>query len=110
MALVYRGGRPYLYKSIRRDGRVTSEYVASCESAVLISRMEAIETDERDFERWLEGGLRRESEEVERGLDELCEGASALAAAALAAAGYHRHDRGAWRRRRGDRHREDGRG
>jgi hypothetical protein len=59
MALVYRGGKPYLYKSVRRDGRVTSEYVASGESAVVISRIETIEADERAFQRWLEGGLRR---------------------------------------------------
>lgn len=107
MGLVYRGGRTYLYKSSRRDGRVTSEYVASGESAILISRMEAIDADERDFRRWLDGGLGRESEEVERGLDELCDWASALAAEALQAAGYHRHHRGGWRKRRVDRHREE---
>ena len=29
MGLVYRNGRPYLYRSVRRGGRVTSEYLAS---------------------------------------------------------------------------------
>ena len=54
MALVYRGGRPYFNKSVRRGGRVTSEYVASGESAVLISQMETIDADEQDSQRWLE--------------------------------------------------------
>src|SRR5262249_1606950 len=37
MALVYRNGRPYLYRSVRRDGRVTSEYRGSGEVAELMS-------------------------------------------------------------------------
>ncbi len=41
MGLVYRNGRPYLYRSVRRDGRVTSEYVAGGEDAFLIGALEA---------------------------------------------------------------------
>ncbi len=52
MALVNRNGRPYLYKSVRRDGRVTSKCVASGEVAVLISRMELIDREKMEFDRW----------------------------------------------------------
>ncbi len=52
MVLVYRNGRPRLQRSVRRGGRVTTEYVASGESAVLIARMGALERDERDSQRY----------------------------------------------------------
>jgi hypothetical protein len=100
MAVVHRGGRTYIYRSVRRDGRVTSEYGGSGESARLIARMEAIERDERDFERWREQEERRELDELERSIDELVRQSKALAREALAAAGYHQHDRGKWRKRR----------
>jgi hypothetical protein len=34
-------------------------------------------------------------------VEELCEGVEILARAALLASGYHRHNRGEWRKRRG---------
>lgn len=54
MALVDRDGRPYLYRSVRRNGRVTSEYRASGEAAVLIHALEAVAREEREYRRWLE--------------------------------------------------------
>ena len=51
MALIYRNGRPYLYRSVRRGGRVTSEYVACGESAVRFARKEAQDRAERDMQR-----------------------------------------------------------
>ncbi len=41
MALVYRNGRPYLYRSVRRGGRVTSEYLGRGIDAQLIAALEA---------------------------------------------------------------------
>jgi hypothetical protein len=52
MALVYRNGRPYLYRSVRRGGRVTSEYVAGGIAAQLIAALETIDQDEAEFQRW----------------------------------------------------------
>ena len=102
MALVYRDGRPRLQRSVRRGGRVRTEYVGSGETALLINAMETIERDERDYERYLDRAEREAAEELERGLDELVEVARSLAREALVATGFHQHKRGEWRRRRGN--------
>ena len=39
MSVVVRGGKPYLYRPVRRNGRVTSEYVASGDEALELARM-----------------------------------------------------------------------
>ncbi len=100
MALVYRGGRPYLYRSIRRGGRVTSEYVASGESAVLIHRLEAADRQRAEdrSEEWKAEVRRMEAEDRE--VAEWFARVEAVADAAMMAAGYHKHHRGEWRRRR----------
>jgi hypothetical protein len=66
--------------------------------------MEAIERDERDYERWREQEERRKLRELDKAMDEMVTQANALARGALTAAGYHQHDRGKWRKRRGRRH------
>jgi hypothetical protein len=99
MALVYRNGRPRLQRSIRRGGRVTTEYRGSGEFAVLFALMDAEERAERDAER---DEIRVESEAldtVERALDVYFEQVEDFARAALYAAGYHRPKR-EWRKRR----------
>src|SRR5215203_616504 len=101
MALVHRNGKAYLYRSVRRGGRVTSEYVAGGRDAVIIASLETIDRDKRDYERWRDRKVRRELAELERALDELAADARGLARAALEAAGYRQHARGAWRKRRG---------
>jgi len=106
MGLVYRHGRPYLYRSIRRGGRVTSEYVASGIDAQLIAALEADERDNRESDIQQAQAERREADELDRALDELADRARALARDALTAAGYHQHDRGEWRKRRVPGHRE----
>ena len=100
MALVYRNGRPRLQRSVRRGGRVTTEYQASGEVALLIAAMEQIERDERDFERRRGQEEWKRFDDLERALDDLAEQARALARDALQRAGYHQHKRGEWRRRR----------
>jgi hypothetical protein len=106
MSLVYRNGRAYLYRSVRRGGRVTSEYVASGIDARLIAALEADGRDWREFDREQVRAERREADDLERALDEMAERARALARDALTAAGYHQHHRGEWRKRRVQRHRE----
>lgn len=101
MGLVYRNGRPYLYRSVRRGGRVTSEYLASGPDALLIGALQADDRDGRRSDRERIRGERKEIDDVERALDEIAGRARALAADALTAAGYHQHHRGEWRRRRG---------
>ena len=103
MAVVYRNGRAYLYKSVRRGGRVTSEYVAGGIDAQLIA---ALETDEQEWKRLDREQARKEREELddlERALDEIAKRARDLAREALAAAGYRQHKRGEWRKLRVER-------
>ncbi len=108
MGLVYRNGRPYLYRSVRRAGRVTSQYTASGIDAFLIAALEESERDERRCELEQIRAERREADDLERALDEMAERARDLAREALTAAGYHQHHRGEWRKRRVSRHREGG--
>jgi hypothetical protein len=100
MGLVYRNGRPYLYRSIRRNGRVTSQYLAGGEDAFLIDALERIEREKRDFDLWDKRSERKKLDDLERALDDLAEQAGDLARDALSAAGYHQHHRGEWRKRR----------
>lgn len=100
MALVYRNGRPYLYRSKRRGRRVTSEYVASGESALIIATMETIDRDERDFERWSIQKERQEAAERDTRLDDIVRLSGELAREVLERAGFRQHHRGEWRRRR----------
>ena len=92
MALVYRNGRPYLYKSIRRGGRVTSEYRGSGETALIIGMFDVVDTDKREEQ--------KDIAEVERALDDLTNRSRSLAREALTVLGYHQHNRGEWRKRR----------
>src|SRR5271166_3304195 len=106
MAIVYRNGRPYLYRSIRREGRVTSQYLGRGKDALLINALEIIQREDRENERHQERIERKQLDDLEQALDELAEQARDLASKALSAAGYHQHHRGEWRRRRVPRHRE----
>ena len=99
MALVFRNGRPRLQRSVRRGGRVTTEYVASGESALLIARLEALERDERDSERSEFEAEREALDAAERALNGYFDRVEDLARSALYAAGYHRPKR-EWRKRR----------
>src|SRR5690348_4950568 len=110
MGLVYRNGRPYFYRSVRRGGRVTSEYVASGIDAQLIAALEADDRDNRRSDREEARAERWEADDLERALDEMAGRARALARDALTAAGYHQHHRGEWRKRRVSRNREGGTG
>ena len=105
MALVYRNGRPYLYRSVRRGRRVTSEYVGRGIDAQLIAALEADERDWIRFDREQALSERKQVDDLERALDELVEQARDLARDALTAAGYHQHNRGEWRKRRVSGHR-----
>ncbi len=100
MALVYRNGRPYLYRSVRRGGRVTSEYLGRGIDAQLIAALEADERDWKRFDREQALSEREQVEDLERALDELVERARDLARDALTAAGYHQYKRGEWRKQR----------
>jgi hypothetical protein len=91
---------PYYTQSRRVDGRVVREYVGRGPLAESIAQADEAEREARRLER----GREREQLEQDRELDQLFSAYSAgvdeLLRGVLEAAGYHRHKRGEWRRRR----------
>jgi hypothetical protein len=94
-----RGGR-YYTRSRKVNGRVVREYVGTGRFADLIAAQDAAERGERvaaAAEVRQEQGRLAPAETALAALDAAVED---LAKVALASAGYHRHHRGAWRKRR----------
>lgn len=99
-----RGRGRYYTRSRREGGRVVREYVGTGPLAELTAQVDALARGERERRRAAEAGRREQHRELEAALQELCEGADALARAALLLAGYRQHNRGEWRRKRGGKH------
>ena len=96
MAWEARGGSRYFYKVSRDGGRVRRLYLGTGPVAELAAQ----DAELRRAERQARARSQARLEAAEAASRELVELADLLARAALVAAGYHRHDRGAWRRRR----------
>ncbi len=96
---VRRGRKDYFYRCRRRGSRVEREYLGSGPEAHLAAAL--------DTQRLLERQARRDARRADRArwdsaaavLSELTGAADLLARAALLGAGFHQHQRGAWRRR-----------
>lgn len=96
-----RGDRQYFYRSRRVGGRVVTEYVGTgtlgeraaaeieCDRESCVAARAAEQQRGREEREW--------QDKVDRVVSETC----GLAAWIMQAAGYHRHDRGPWRKRRG---------
>src|SRR4051794_887120 len=104
MALVERGRCTFFIRSVRRGGRVTSEYVGSGMVAVFAHAAALDLQEEREAEREVRrealDGLVAGSERVVRPMRDYWSSAEALFRATMEAAGFRRHKRGEWRRRR----------
>lgn len=116
--LKVRGGHVYAYRSIRRGGRVESMYLASGELAGLcqeqiaeglqareqarveIRRRRAAEAEARQAGRRGLRDLRARLDRADAAVADWHRRTRRLADALLRAGGWHRHDRGNWRRRR----------
>lgn len=101
-----KGGR-YYTRSRRVNGRVVREYIGGGVPGELVARMDAIERDKRLTDRECAKIARAKVEALDAPLTELNELADLLARAALVAAGYHQHNRGEWRKKRGERDQAD---
>lgn len=108
-----RGNNQYYYTKERIGRRVVSSYVGASETARLIaeiseSRHEIAEWRARDerLEREAMRDLARTPPEVAQALQE----ARRAVAEALTAAGYHQHKRGEWRKKRGNKDKEQAAG
>ena len=97
-----RGSRSYFYVSQRVNGRPVRRYVGAAASAA--ATLAAADADQRRLAR--EAAVRERHAEqaphrdAEAALRALCERTDVLTRAALLAAGFRRHHRGQWRRRR----------
>jgi hypothetical protein len=94
-----RGGL-YYTRSRRVGGRVVREYVGTGEVAEFLASLDARDRAQRQSRTAAWRTQREQLGRTEAALGELCELGEAVARANLLLAGYRRHHRGEWRRRR----------
>ncbi len=96
-----RGGF-YYTRSRREGGRVVREYIGGGVLGELAAQLDAEirRIREEEANTWRE---ERKSMEalLDKPVEELCRAAEILSRAVFVAAGYHQHNRGEWRKRRG---------
>jgi hypothetical protein len=93
-------GKSYT-RSKKVNGRVVREYVGCGRVGELVAQLDALERLQRAEEREAKREEKARQEEFDALLDDLNDVADLMAYAAMAAAGYRRHNRGEWRKRRG---------
>jgi len=94
------GGGRYYTRNKRLNGRVVREYIGTGPVAELIAAHDAERRAEREEERATRNGRKDELERIAALVDRCWSNASTLAAATLVGAGFYRHHRGKWRKRR----------
>ena len=94
-----RGGS-YYTRSRKEGGRVVREYVGGGVLGELAASTDAMKRQRREEEAasWREERGRLDA--IVTPVEELCEASEVIARAALVAAGYRKHNRGEWRKRR----------
>ena len=100
MAWERRGAATYYYRSRRVDGRVVKQYLGAGRAGELAAQQDAQERAKRAAEAAVWRDERAELEAADAPMQELDALVRLLTRGALLAAGYHRHNRGEWRRRR----------
>ena len=96
-----RGGR-YYTRSRKENGRVVREYVGKGEVAQAIAQLEALDRQRQAAESEIQRRERARLEDLEELVAAVDKAADRAFRAAMEAAGYCQHDRGAWRKRRGE--------
>ncbi len=94
-----RGGL-YYTRSRKEGDRVVREYVGGGILGELAARMDAEERLRREEEKTSQREERERLDALVAPVEELCEAAEVIFCAALIASGYHRHNRGEWRKKR----------
>src|SRR4051794_36861558 len=95
-----RKGRRYYYTSHREGGRVTTRYHGGGAVAEAIARIDDAHREERAWEARCEREERARESSIDRLVAAFGRGVDAAVAEASEAAGYNRHHRGEWRKRR----------
>jgi hypothetical protein len=93
-------GRYYI-RSRKVNGRVVREYVGTGRVAELAAQLDALEREQRLLDALAVRDEKADLAALEGDMKALSETTDLLARAALLAAGFHRHKRGEWRKRRG---------
>ena len=96
-----RGGtRRYYTRSVRREGRVVRVYFGTGPHAEAVAAADRERRVNRDARLAAARSTLGRIAEADAKVKALCDAAEAAARAHLLLAGYHRHARGSWRRRR----------
>jgi hypothetical protein len=94
-----RGGL-YYTRSRKVNGKTVREYVGGGILGELAARLDAEERRRREEEQARRREERERLDALAAPVVELCKAAEVIACAALIVSGYHRHNRGEWRKRR----------
>ncbi len=89
----------YYTRSRKVNGRVIREYIGSGRVGELAAQLDAMEREQREYEREAWRIEREEFEAFDETITKVCQMADVIAQAAMVAAGFHPR-RGEWRRRR----------
>jgi hypothetical protein len=90
----------YFYTAERVGGRVVKRYVGTGKVAELAAQLEAATSAQKAADAERQRREREQLDALDESLNALHELADTLTDAALVAAGFHRHHRGPWRKRR----------
>lgn len=101
MSLEKRPDGIYFYRARKEAGRVVKTYDSAGPAAVMAHAIDAGLRAERQAQAEAERLALAVFEAEETGIEELCRRVEGVARATLLGAGYHRHERGDWRKRRG---------
>src|SRR5262245_45344003 len=92
------GQKRYYYRNLQISGRSVRRYVGTGPVAELAAAADELRKLKRAIEARERQGEQVRHRQAEAPLLSLCGVTDVLTRAALVAAGYYRHDRGAWRR------------
>lgn len=102
-----RGGL-YYTRSRKVNGWVEREYVGGGYLGQLAASLDAEERERREVEMAAWKEERAAMEDLDSRVAEFCDGIEDIASAALLVAGYRKHNRGEWRKKRGPKAAEQG--
>ena len=94
------GSGRYYTRSVRQGDRVMRQYVGTGPSAEAAARADRLRRGASEAARAAMRLALSEIAEADAQVRAVCDAAETAVRAALISAGYHRHARGAWRRRR----------
>ena len=95
-----RAGSRYYYRAKKVNGRVVKQYIGSGEVAGAMAGLESLDRERREEQRAEVKAERDRLDALDQRVADLSAAVDAALNDALTAAGYHRHDRGAWRKAR----------